>query len=47
VVDLKGAVLEVFPSGKRGWQRALRWATAEGGELEVLFLEHVGKGDLI
>lgn len=41
VLDLDGNILESFPSGRRGWLRAVRFAEREGGELDIVFMPYV------
>lgn len=39
-----GELLHSEPAGLVGWQRCVRWATEQGGEVEIVFLEHVRPG---
>lgn len=43
VLDLDGNILESFPSGRRGWLRAVRFAEREGGELDIVFMPYVSR----
>lgn len=45
VLDLNGDPIAQFPAGRRGWQRAIRFATERGGELDVVFMAHVKGGE--
>lgn len=45
ILDLNGDVMARFPAGRRGWQRAVRFATERGGELDVVFMAHVRATD--
>lgn len=41
VLTDEGGILASFPAGRNGWQRAVRYATEQGGELDVVFMPHV------
>lgn len=36
--------MKSFPAGHKGWDDAVRWARMNGGELDVVLLEHVRPG---
>lgn len=40
-VDLVGDVVAKFPAGRNGWLEAVRWATRNGGEYDIVLLDHV------
>lgn len=44
VLSDSGELLKSFPAGHKGWDDAVRWARMNGGELDVVLLEHVRPG---
>lgn len=42
VVSEDGTPLAKFPAGRTGWDKAIRWATMNGGEFEIMLVLHVG-----
>lgn len=42
VLSEEGELLRSFLPGADGWRKAVRWATGYGGEVDVVFLAHVG-----
>lgn len=44
VLSGEGELLVSFVAGHKGWVEAVRWATVNGGEMDIVFLDHVGPG---
>lgn len=40
VLDLNGDVVAKFSADRAGWLKAVKWATDQGGEMDVVFLAH-------